>query len=304
MARALREQLDRLRPRVTALAQAISRNRARFRIPLLLLAIAIFVGGVAISVNELSLNPGQIRYGPLAALALIVAPLAIAYSAVNMTLMGKAIGVPIGFASGIRISVFAQVAELLPIPGGAIVRPAALMKGGGGGLQSTGIVLAFAFLWIAWAAAGGGLALWSHDQLGLVLLAVGLLAILAISYWLWAKYGWNVALAANMLRVLGVLLTVMRIVVAFWVLSLAIGWSDAFGFAFGVVLGSAASIVPAGLGIGESISALIAIPLKVEPAAAFLAVAISRLAGFAVNMLLATIFLAFPAWFEGTTDHE
>lgn len=291
MAEGFHHFLAGLRPRVTALAEALHRHRARFRIPLLLLAIGVFVGGVAISVHQLSLDPDQLRLGPLAALALVVAPLAIAYSAVNMSLMGKAIGVPIGFVSGVRISVFAQVAELLPIPGGAIVRTAALMKGGGGGLQSTGIVLAFACLWIAWAAAGGGLALWSHDQLGQALLVGGLLAMLAITYWLWTNYGWTIALAANGLRALGLCLVATNLSLAYHALSIAVEFRDTIGLTFGVVLGSAASIVPAGLGIGESISALLAIPLNVDPASAFLAVAMIRIIGFGLNMLIACSYI-------------
>lgn len=282
----------------------INRNRARLQIPLLLLALVIFIGGAAVSIRELSLDLSEIHYGPLLALAIIIAPLAIIYSAVNMMLMGKAIGVPIALVSGIRISVFAQVAELLPIPGGAIVRTAALMKGGGGGLQSTGIVLAFALLWIALAAVGGGVALMGHAYFGETLLATGAIAGLLINLWLGIKFGWAVALSASVLRALGLGLVVIRMVIAFAVLDQALDWADAFGFAFGVILGSAASILPAGLGIGESISALVAIPLAVDPAAAFLAVAISRLVGFGVNMIGVAAFVSFSPLAEGKTQHE
>lgn len=282
----------------------INRNRARFRVPLLILASAIFFGGAVLSASELSLDLRQIRYPPLLALAFVIAPLSIVYSAANMMLMGKAIGVPLGFISGIRISVFAQVAELLPIPGGAIVRTVALMKGGGGGIQSTSIVLVFSLLWIAFGAIGGGVALFGYGSVGAALLASGVIAALAINLWLCTRFGWGIALGASVLRVFGVGLVAIRMVVAFAVLALAVQWSDAFGFAFGVILGSAASILPAGLGIGESISALMALPLAVDPAAAFLVVAISRLVGFAVNMLFATAFVSFSPLNEGATQHE
>ena len=88
---------------------------------MLVLAFAIFVGGAALSINRLALKPSDIVLAPLALLVLGVVPAAIAYSSINIMLMGKAVGAPIGFVEGMRISVLAQVAELLPIPGGAIV---------------------------------------------------------------------------------------------------------------------------------------------------------------------------------------
>lgn len=288
--RALQNHADLLAAKLQPALASLKRHRARLRIPLLVLALAIFVGGAALSIDRLALKPSDIVLAPLVLLALGVVPAAIAYSSINMMLMGKAVGAPIGFVEGLRISVFAQVAELLPIPGGAIVRTAALMNRGAGTLHSTGVVLAFALLWVSVAAVGGGLALLDTGIAGQGLLVVGLAGSIGICAWLTNRFGWRIALPALGLRLFGIALVSVRTVLAFAAIGLALGWSDSLAFAFGIILGSAASIVPAGLGIGEGISALLAVPLSVAPEAAFLAVGLARLVGFAGNMIGVAIF--------------
>jgi hypothetical protein len=171
------------------------------------------------------------------------------------------------------------------------------MERGGTTGKSAGIVAAFALLWIGCAALGGGIALRSNGAFGPLLTLAGIVAISAITFWLAGNAGWKIALIAFALRLIGLCLVATRIAVAFLVIGLLIDSADAFAFAFAIVLGSAASIVPAGLGIGEGLSALMAGPTGISTAAAFTAAAINRLAGFAVNMSvagLATIFHREP----------
>ncbi|MEO0689371.1 MAG: hypothetical protein AAFY51_03620 [Pseudomonadota bacterium] len=278
-------------------------RRAQLRIPLLILALAVFLGGAAISIEHLGLRPSDIALGPLLLLALCVIPASIAYSSVNMMLMGKAVGAPIGFVEGIKVSVFAQVAELLPIPGGAIVRSAALMNRGAGTLRSTGVVLAFALMWVSVAAVGGGLALMGTGIAGQALLVAGLAGCMGIFAWLTRMFGLRIAVHALALRILGIALVSVRTVLAFATIGLVLGWSDSFAFAFGIILGGAASIVPAGLGIGEGMSALLAVPLAIAPEAAFLAVGLARVVGFAGNMTGVAIFTWFVSAEKGEAAH-
>lgn len=300
---ALDNRVDLLAAKLQPALASLKRHRARLRVAMLILAFAIFVGGAALSIDRLALKPSDIVLAPLVLLALGVVPTAIAYSSINMMLMGKAVGVPIGFVEGLRISVFAQVAELLPIPGGAIVRTAALMNRGAGTLRSTGVVLAFALLWVLVAAVGGGLALLDAGIAGQGLLVLGLAGSLGIIIWFIDRFGWQIALSALVLRILGIALVSVRAVLGFAAIGIALGWSDSLAFAFGIILGSAASIVPAGLGIGEGISALLAVPLSVAPEAAFLAVGLARLVGFAGNMIGVAIFAWLIPAKEGGANH-
>lgn len=271
---------------------AFARTRAfaqKRRRPILALALVAFVAGCIISIRELGLNMAAIRPVPLLVLATITIPLSIAYSAVNLMLMGKAAGTVIGFWHGIRISVIAQASEILPLPAGAIVRTASLVRAGGSSAQSIELVLVFALLWVATAALGAGLTL-VHLGWGAVFLAVFFAAWLSLSTWLALRFGVPLALAAIGLRLLGVVLVSWRLWLAFLAIGLTLAPIDCLTFAFATILGSTAAIVPAGLGIGEGLSALFAGPSGIEPAAAFLAVALSRFVGLAFNILAAMIY--------------
>lgn len=265
----------------------IEKRRTAWRLPILIGAAIVFVAGCVISFRELEISPGTLRYGPLLLLMFVFVPGSIAYSAINMVLMAKAAKVDINFVQGMRVSVHAQIAELLPLPGGAIVRTAALMKAGGGAMQSTRLVLAFSLLWVACAACGAGIALTDLGWPALAMTGAGAVAALAIHAWLVLAYGHRVALAAIGLRIAGLCLVALRLLTAFAAIGISMPLVDSFAFAFATIAGSAASIVPAGLGISEGLSALLAQPVNIHVAGAFLATALSRLIGLAINILIA-----------------
>jgi hypothetical protein len=279
--------------RVVAIYRSLHRRVAALRVPILILAMLAFAAGCVISFRQLNISPAQLHAIPLMLLALVFVPLSIAYSAVNLMLMGKAADAHIGFGQGLRASVYAQVAELLPIPGGAIVRTTTLMKAGVSGLRSTSLVLAFSLLWIACAACGAGIALADQGWVAIGLGIGGGVCALAIAAWLAWRFGYWIALTATCLRVAGIALIALRLATSFAAVGVAMPWLASLTFAFATVAGSAASIVPAGLGVSEALSALLASPSGVTAAAAFLAAALSRLVGFAINMTLALTFASF-----------
>jgi hypothetical protein len=250
------------------------------------------VVGSALAVNHLDVSYSDLRPMPLLVIAVVVVPLSIAYSAVNMMLMARAACVPMTFANGVRVSVFAQLAELLPIPGGAIVRGAALVRAGNSKRSSAELVVAFSILWIACGAVGAGIALAHLHWPAYMLLAAGVMTSMGICAWLVARHNAYIAVTALALRVIGVALVAWRFVLAFLVIGINLPWSASMSFGFATILGSAASLVPAGLGVSEGLSALIAHPAGVAASAAFLAAALSRLTGFAVNLMLAAAYLS------------
>lgn len=281
----------RLLAKLTCLIDRVRHSRRRWQRPLLAFATAALIGGCGISIVNLDLRLSDLSIAPLMAIVLLIIPASIAYSALNMMLMGHAARVPFDFRLGVKVSVFAQVAELLPIPGGVIVRTAALVRAGGSTGRSAKLVIAFSLLWIACGAVGAGLALAGLGWPAHALTATGAASALVICGWLTARFGLQVAIAAAALRLLGVSLVAWRLMLAFAVIGVALPWLDSATFAFATILGSAASLVPAGLGVSEGLSALVAKPAGVAPAAAFLAAALSRLLGFGVNTLLALVYV-------------
>jgi hypothetical protein len=117
----------------------------------------------------------------------------------------------------------------------------------------------------------------------------------AICAWLWHRAGLQLALLVLLHRLFGLVLFAARLMLSFVALSLSVPLLDTLPFAFASIAGSASSIAPAGLGVGEAMAGMIAHSVAVAPAAAFLAVAINRIGGLAATAVVASILeLASP----------
>jgi len=253
-------------------------------------AVLAFVCGIIWSAARINLDPTTVGVGPLLVLFLVMVPLTLAYSALNMMLLGTAANVDIGFGEGLRISAYAQAAEMLPLPGGAMVRTTALIRSGGPKVTSAGLVIAFAVLWIASGAIGGSLGLLGAHPSAPLLLAASFVLLGVCSLWIAHVSRAGIAMAATALRAIGVVVVAVRLYLSFYALDVILKGPEALGFAFTVILGSVAAIIPAGLGIGEALSAVLAHPIGIAPEIAFLAVALNRLVGFVGNMSFALFF--------------
>lgn len=275
----------------------------RWQRPVLFAAIVAVIVGCGMSLEALDLRWSDVRWEPLLIIAVVVAPLSIAYSALNMMLMGRAAKVPMSFRQGVKVSVFAQLAETLPLPGGALVRGAALVRAGTSTGRSAELVIAFSLLWIAFGGAGAGIALAELGWPAHLFAAGSAAGALAICGWLSIRFGAFTAIAAAALRLFGVALVAGRFVLAFAVIGIAMTWLDSMAFAFAMILGTAASLVPAGIGVSEGLAALMAEPAGVAAAAAFLAAALNRLLGLAVNILFALGYVLADKSLSRGTPH-
>jgi len=273
------------------------------RIPILVGALVAFAIGVAISLQQLEFDFAQLNVWPLLILLLIINPLQSIYSATNLVLMAKATRAHIGFLTAVRVNVFAQLAELLPVPGGAIVRTGALVDAGARLGAGASVVLAFSLLWIALAAIAAGVSV-PGPWLGIVLGLLGFATALPSFAFLAIRFGLDIALTAVLLRIAGIVLLTVRLAICFAAIAEAIALTQVFAFAFAVILGSAAALVPAGLAVGEGLSAAMAKPINVDPAAAFLAVSVSRILGLVGNAILAGVFVVFRDTSKSTPETD
>lgn len=262
-----------------AFARAFAR---RFRRPLLVLGLAIFIVGGWFSIAQLELSWCDLSLPNLIILAFILVPIGLMYGAANLSLTAKTAGTHIPAAKAFRINCFAQLAEVLPLPGGALVRGAALVSAGTSASRSAGVILANSLLWIACAALGAGLALLkTQPESGWVVFSA-MLAVLATSSYLASLAGFRLAVLNIAMRLLGLFIAGVRIWFAFAAISIALPYSQSLIFAFASIAGSASSLAPAGLGIGEGLAAMLATLVSTSSAAAFLGVAVNRLVGVAI----------------------
>lgn len=280
--------LDRL-TRLRARAQACLRS---FYVPLLLFAALLFVVGCWYSFRQLGITPDTLRI-ELLALLVATGPITLLYSGVGLYLMSRSVGTTMKLSRAVTLSTYANLAEALPLPGGAIMRTGALVASGAGLRTSSMLVVLSAVLWIAIACLGCGLALVAHGHSAAQpLYMIGLCGSLLAMGWLVARAGWRNAILTLGHRVAGMIFIGVRLQLAFLVLGQRVPLADVLPFTLASVAGSAASIAPAGLGISELLAAGVASTVSVSAAAAFLAVGLDRLVALASSGLYALAVMA------------
>lgn len=248
------------------------------------LAALLYIGGAAWSFRNLGISPWHLKPLPLLVLAFLLVPLSQSYGATGMVLLARAAGLPMRWGTALRTNSYAQLAEVLPLPGGAIVRAGALVGVGASKRGSALLVTAGAVLWISVATVAAGAVLANRgNAAGLALLAGGTAVTAATTGWLLLRSDWRTALALLAHRTAGLFLTAIRLFLCFSAVGVAMHPAETLPFALAIIAGSASSIAPAGLGVSEAMAALIAGTMATAPAAAFLAVALNRFVGLVMT---------------------
>lgn len=256
--------------------------------------LVFVVCGAIWSTVSLDLAWSEISLGLLLLNLFLLAPANLVVAAISLRINATALGHEIPYRRSLYTVAVANVSELLPIPAGAFIRGAALVNAGAGVADSARIVTYTSILTLLM-------------TLCLSLLALGALADAA---WFWLAGASGIGLVAiivllllqiravSVLEMIGIrggmlLLTLLRLVIAFATFGVTIGWVDAALYAIAPTLGAAVAIVPAGLGVNEAIAAGLATLIAASSASAFLAIALNRVLGLVAGgaMVLAMQFL-------------
>lgn len=269
--------------RALAFAQSARAALGAYRGPIFAICALLFIAGLWLSAGRLDLSLSDLALHYIALSALVFIPISMIYGALNFIIMARGAGITIPFGKSLKISCVAAFAEFLPIPGGAIVRGGAMMREGSGAVDAGLHVTVNALLWISCSALAACFALGVVHPVALALGFGGALGVAACSWWLTSRAGIGIAMAALFMRIVGLGIAGARLIAAFLAIGVAIDFFDLYPFVFATILGSAASIAPGGLGISEIVAASIATLSTVPPEAAFLAVGLNRLIGFAVS---------------------
>ena len=257
----------------------------RWRGVLLLVAGALFIGGAVFSFRELDVEPATLVWWPLVVVAVVGTPATIAANAAELRAMARLTtgGVAPGWLHAARVVIVATAANILPLPGGALVRVHALRTAGAPLGQATSVTLLAALLWVATSVGiAGGAALTFAPVAGVLALLLGVGGVVAVAVLVrtttsrWSLRG----LAA--LALVEVVTTVIH-GARLWLVLLSLGVAaqvrQALVLGAGAPLAAAAGIFPSGLGLAELLSALLAPAVALPAAAGFGAAALARLVG-------------------------
>lgn len=283
--------MDRLMPTIETLrtwaapfTSFVSGRRRLF----LLAATLLFVAGIVWSVSTLHLQLGALQPIPALLLLLVFGPISVAYGAVGLLLLGAIAGVRVRPGTALEVGAYAQLAEVLPIPGGAILRAGALMRAGAGVIDSSALVVASSVLWISMAAAATGLVIVEISHVtALLLFGCGLGVTVSVCCWFASKSNWSIVRLMLVHRCTGLAVNAARLKCAFAIVAVTLPLQKCLPFALATITGSATSIAPAGLGISETLGAVIAGSLSVAAPSAFLALALNRILALLGSAIIA-----------------
>jgi uncharacterized membrane protein YbhN (UPF0104 family) len=234
-----------------------------WRTPLLLIAAGVFLIGGAFAVMRSDITWSELRWTALVAAAVIGVPATLMVNALEFQLSARAIGSRVGLLDASRIAVTASAANLLPIPGGALVRIQALRQSGHAYRHAVSATLAIGVAWVAVAFLGAGLVVTARSPgPGVILTAIGaalLLATLALARVAFVP-GRRARLVIAVLgvEILSVVVGAARLHLILIAVGADLGWATPMLLTLATVVSAAIGIAPSGLGLREALGGLLA----------------------------------------------
>lgn len=255
-------------------------------------ATAFLVAGLWYSINSQPQVLHELVLWPVVILILIGVPVTICLNAVEFGILARLGGVQIPMVKILEITVLGSAANLLPLPGSTLVRVAALKAGGATLFKGTSSTIVVGVIWVsvAFGYSGAWMLTISNDLVGYLFLAIGALVFLGcVIWWRLLEGGYFLLLYMLVTRLLLVITDSARLFLCFVALSAGASFAQASALAVASVLGSAVSVVPAGLGIREGVAAAISPVVGLAAAFGFLSAFLNRLVDLVVTASLAAI---------------
>lgn len=270
----------------------LSLKRDRLRRVGLLIALTLFAGGLFLSVRA---NPNildQLSIWPILALLFLTLPLGFAISAADFQVMARMSGFSVGFWPALRIILYSNAANMLPIPGSLTVRLGALKVYGATLRRSGGLIVVFTLLWggIAFCFSAAWLAMQAPLELSIGFGLIGVAILAGCTFIAFRmRLSPRLLLAAASCRFGLVVVEAFALMMA--MRSVGVG-AEYHQTAILVVAPFLSSVVPSGVGVRETIIAVLSPIADINAASGFLAATAARVAGMAFLAALTLILYA------------
>lgn len=263
-------------------------------------AVVLLVAGTALALRGLDGRDLELRLGVLAWAMAVGHAATVVTNAAEFVVAGRLVGQRWGMVAATRIAVLASAANVLPVPGGALVRYRALRGAGAAAGAAVGVNLVVAGVWLAVsllaagvlqagageAALGGGavaagVVAGTASLVAMVRLDAGRLGAPGVARML-------VALAG--VELLNVLAVALRLGGAMAALGFTASAADAVAVSVSATLAALLGVFPGGLGARELMAGGIGGLVGTGAAATTLASVVDRVVHLGVLAALATAF--------------
>ena len=227
----------------------------------------------------------RVKWRPMVILYFVGVPIIIFLSTVEFVAMARVLGKRVKLAAAFEIVIIGAAANLLPIPGGAVTRVTALTLAGVGLREAAATMAMMTVMWLGLAVvvAGAAVTYLGSPTIGIAASIAGAGAVLFSCIFPGANQIRRGAVFASLVvKLLLVLADGGRMYLALYALGFAVKPEQALVLVVAGALGSAVSIMPAGLGVREALAALVAPFAVLAASTGFLAAALSRMVDLAV----------------------
>ncbi|HET9729016.1 MAG TPA: hypothetical protein VFR41_06315, partial [Acidimicrobiia bacterium] len=266
---------------------------------LLGVAVVVFVIAATIAIKNFPHNATKHAHWWLFAVVGLAGPiLTILLNGAEYVSQARIVDVHVPFGEGIRISVLGTAANLLPVPGSALVRTHALATSGQGYKRATKTTVIVGGAWIGTTAVLAAiLGLTTGAKAAAAPVAVIGIALL-IAAWVFIKRAQPASGPGDVFRRLVLVeagtacVGAARFFGVLYALGISVSAGQAMALALTSVIASAAGVFPAGIGIREALAGAVSAVVGLPAAAGVVAAAADRVAGLIVLAVITAILVA------------
>lgn len=285
--------------KLSKIHRSLVQHARHHRVLYSVVATAVFLIGLGISINSTAVHAHDFRLIWLLANILLTAPIAIALTATGLKLSARMAGVALTFSSAFKTCCIATASNVLPLPAGTLVHTSALVAQGASVTHSSIVILCANLISFGLVISlAGGTLIFSWPILASFIVGTGI-AIAFSSAWILSRRSKpGFLLHFVILSTMRSAVLVLRLFVSFAALGISVNLADAALFAGAAAAGTLVVIAPSGMGISESLAALLSLATNIEAAQAFVAVAINSLTALTFAGIVAisstTLAKTFP----------
>lgn len=233
----------------------------------------------------------RLRLAPLAAVALFGVPLTTLLNSTEYILAGRMLHIRVGIREAVRVSLQGTAANLLPVPGAAVVRMKYLVDDGGSLVRSSLATLVVGITWFGVSLLMAGVVVLSRNPtIGVPILLAGAVVLVVGGVVLRRAASESRTVLGAMLllvEVSAVAVQGLRYLLVLAALSIDASISQTLALAVSVAAGAALGILPGGLGLREAVAGAIAPLVGLNASAGLLAAVVDRVVGLLILVPMA-----------------
>jgi len=261
---------------------------ARWHTPLLVLSGVVFLVGSVLAYRGLAIDWQNVNVVLLLIVLVIGTPATIAINGAELRVIAAIEAITLPWMTALRTVVLATAANMLPLPGAAVVRTHTLVSHGVALAAAVRVILAAALCWVGVAAVLASIAAASFS--GVFALALGVfgsaaVVVSAVTLHTSGRLFWQLIAVELVTTVLHA----ARLWLVFIALTITVDIREPLVLAAASPLAAAAGVFPSGLGLSEALAAGMAATIGLSAAAGFAATALMRVIGLAGTAVVALV---------------